>query len=91
MVEDLDAARDGAAVTQEELASRQAEMINKRLYVLSIVAAIFLPLGLVTGVLGVNLGGIPGSDWPYGFTVLCVIMAGLISAQFWIFRKLGWF
>ncbi len=43
-VEELDAARDRAAVTQEELGSRVAEATNKQLYVLSIVTAVFLPL-----------------------------------------------
>ena len=66
MIEELDAARDRAAVTQEELASRLAEQSNKRLYVLSVVAAVFLPLGLITGLLGVNLGGIPGTPGSVG-------------------------
>jgi zinc transporter len=44
-VEDLDAARDRAAVTQEELASRTAEITNQRLYLLAIITAVFRPLG----------------------------------------------
>lgn len=56
-VEDLDAARDRAAVTQEELNSRLSEQMNNRMYVLAIVAGIFLPLGLLTGLLGINVGG----------------------------------
>src|SRR5690606_2579944 len=36
-IEELDAARDRAAVTQEELASRLTEMTNQRLYVLSLI------------------------------------------------------
>ncbi len=59
-VEDLDSARDRAAVTQDELNSRLSERMNKTMYVLSIVAGIFLPLGLLTGLLGINVGGIPG-------------------------------
>ena len=59
-VEDLDSARDRAAVTQEELASRLAEAMNQKMYVVALVAAIFLPLGLLTGLLGINVGGIPG-------------------------------
>ncbi len=48
-VEELDAARDRAAAGQEELASRMAEQMNSRMYLLTIVAALFLPLGFVTG------------------------------------------
>ncbi len=45
-VENLDSARDRAAITQEELNNRLSEQMNKAMYVLSIVAAIFLPLSL---------------------------------------------
>ena len=46
-LEDLDAVRERAAVTQEEIQNRLAERQNVRMYVLSIVAAIFLPLGFL--------------------------------------------
>ncbi len=89
-VEDLDAARDRAAVFQEEIASRLSELLNQRLYTLSIIAAIFLPLGFVTGLMGVNVGGIPGSGFRWGFFILCGIVAVLAGIQLWVFRKLRW-
>lgn len=55
------------------------------MYVLSVVAAIFLPLGFVTGLLGINVGGIPGTEWPWSFTVVCVallVMAGGLAEFF---------
>jgi zinc transporter len=55
-IEDLDAVRERAAVTQEELLSRLSDQMNTRMYVLSVVAAIFLPLGFLTGLLGINVG-----------------------------------
>jgi zinc transporter len=55
-IEDLDAARERVAVTQEELISRLSEQMDNRMYVLSIVATIFLPLGFLTGLLGINVG-----------------------------------
>ncbi len=89
-VEDLDAARDRAAITQEELNSRLAEQMNKTMYVLSIVAAIFLPLGLLTGLLGINVGGIPGAENPSGFIAVCVFLVALAAVQFWAFRRMRW-
>ena len=89
-VEDVDSARDRAAVTQEELNNRLSEQMNKAMYVLSIVAAIFLPLGLLTGLLGINVGGIPGTENRWAFTLvaaaLVVIAIGLVA---W-FRKIKW-
>jgi len=58
VIEDLDSARDRAVVTREELVNRLSEQLNMRMYVLSLVAAVFLPLGLLTGSLGINLAGV---------------------------------
>lgn len=90
-VEELDAARDRAAVTQEELASRLTEMTNRRLYVLSIITAVFLPLGFVCALLGVNVGGIPFREDDWAFWVLCGLFVVGVALQLWYFRKRGWF
>jgi zinc transporter len=88
--EDLDSARDRAAVTQEELANRLAEQLNTRMYVLSLVAAIFLPLGFLTGLLGINVGGIPGADDPSAFLIFILILATVVVLQVIIFKKKKW-
>ena len=64
--------------------------MNKAMYVLSIVAAIFLPLGLLTGLLGINVGGIPGTENEWAFTLASlVLMAIAIGLVVW-FRKIKW-
>jgi zinc transporter len=90
-VEELDAARDRAAVTHEELQSRQSELSNQRLYVLSIITAIFLPLGFVTSLLGVNVGGVPGKEFAWGFWVLLGLLGCTLGLQVWVLRRRGWF
>ena len=90
-VEDLEASRERAAVTQEEFSNRLAEELNRRMYALSIVAGIFLPLSFATGLLGINVGGIPGSDTPIGFAAVCVILGLLAVGELLIFRRLRWF
>lgn len=90
-IEDLDSARDRAAVTHEELVSKLSDQLNQRMYVLSIVAVIFLPLTFVTGLLGINVGGIPGSKEPYAFTLITIglLFIGILIAIF--FRVKKWF
>ncbi|MGD2137517.1 MAG: zinc transporter ZntB [Gammaproteobacteria bacterium] len=83
-VEDLDAVRERAGVIHESLVSRIAEQTNQRMYILSIIAAIFLPLSFVTGLLGVNVGGIPGADNALGFTIVVGLMV-LIAGGLWAF------
>ena len=89
-LEDLDAGRERAAVIQEELVSRLSEQTDKRMYVLSMVAAIFLPLGFFTGLLGINVGGIPGAEYKAGFAIFCLLLVGLVIAEIVIFKKKKW-
>jgi zinc transporter len=90
-VEDLDAIRERAVVIQAELNNYLTDQVNKRMYVLSVVAALFLPLGFLTGLLGVNVGGIPGADSPYGFAVFGLILVVLVAFQLWYFIRRHWF
>jgi zinc transporter len=85
-VEDLDALRERAAVTNDELSTRLAETMNRRMYLLSMVAAVFLPLGLLTGLLGVNVGGIPGTNNEWGFTVVTALLLAIGGGVAWLLR-----
>ena len=90
-IEDIDAVRDRAAVAQEQLQSRLTEQTNERMYVLSVVAAIFLPLSFFTGLMGINVGGMPGIEDPAAFWMvvgLCVALSVLLAA---VFRWRKWF
>ena len=89
-VEELDSVRDRAAVSQEELANRLAEQMNNRMYVLSLVAAVFLPLGFLTGLLGINLGGIPGAENPLSFWIFVFILVFVVVLQYWLFKLKKW-
>jgi len=89
-VEDLDSARDRATIMQEELNNRLTEQMNRTMYVLSLVAAIFLPLGLLTGLLGINVGGIPGADNKTAFLFVCLLLVGVAFFEYWLFRRKRW-
>lgn len=90
-IEDLDSAKDRLGVAYEEQANRLAELMNSRMYLLSIVAGLFLPLGFLTGLLGVNVGGIPLADNPYGFALVVILMLALLAFQMLLFRRKRWF
>lgn len=89
-LEDLDLARERAIVLQEELMNELAQLQNTRMYVLSVVAAIFLPLTFVTGLLGMNVGGLPGVDSPIGFLIAMVVMVATSAAMLAYFRYRKW-
>ena len=89
-LEDLEANRDRAQVTQEELSARLAESMNATSYRLTLVAAIFLPLGFLTGLFGINVGGMPLVDSKEGFWWITAGMVAVTAAQIWFFRKRRW-
>ena len=89
-IDDLDSARDRAAITQEELNNRLSEQMNKTMYILSIVAAIFLPLGLITGLLGINVGGIPGSENKFAFVYVSVFLIAFAFTLYLVFKRKRW-
>ncbi|MCG8593938.1 MAG: zinc transporter ZntB [Kiloniellales bacterium] len=89
-VEDLEALRERAQLMQDELTNRLSEQMNRTMYLLTIVASIFLPLGFITGLLGVNVGGIPGTDEPLGFLALCGLLLVLGLVEYWLFKRLKW-
>ena len=89
-LEDLELARERAIVIQEELLSNMAQQQNTRMYVLSVIAAIFLPLTFITGLLGMNVGGLPGVDSDAGFIASAVIMVVAALGLFAFFRWKNW-
>jgi len=55
---------------QEELAALVNEQTNRTLFVLTIVTVLALPINLVAGLFGMNVGGIPLAQHPYGFSLV---------------------
>lgn len=91
MAEELDSVRDRAAVLRDELSDMVAERTNQRALVLSITAAIYLPLTFVTGLLGMNVRGIPFAEEPWAFAaVLAFNFAFALVLLLW-FKWRHWF
>ena len=84
--EDLDVMRERLQLLLEEIRNNISEIMNRNLYVLSIITIIFIPAGFLTGLFGINVGGMPGLNNPDAFwtftasiTVLCLIEAILLK------------
>ncbi len=90
LVDELDAARERATVINDTLLAQRAEEMNRNMLVLSVVAAVFLPLGFLTGLLGINVGGLPGVESPYAFWIVCVLSGGLAAGLYALFKWLKW-
>ena len=57
------------------------ERMNRNMYLLTIISAIFLPLTLVTGFFGMNTGGLPYTDDPHG-TMKVLLLSLALEAVF---------
>ena len=90
IVEELDELRERAAIIQDELMNRLSEQMNRTMYVLTVVASILLPLSFITGLLGINVGGIPLAENHLGFAIIVAILAIVGTLQILIFRRLKW-
>lgn len=79
MAEELEAVRERSALMHEELTDRRAEQMDSRALLIAIVALVFLPLTFITGLLGMNVEGIPFAKEPWAFwgVVLFCIAVGL--------------
>lgn len=89
-MESLDSVRERTSLLYEDMASHIAEQTAATSNRLTAVAAILLPPSLVAGMLGANIGGIPGHDSPWSFAVLCLGIAGLLGIEWLILRWTKW-
>ena len=86
-LDDLDASSARCALLADELHARTAEQMTRRTYIMSMLAMVFLPATFLTGLFGVNLGGIPGGQSTQGFITFVLILLGLIVALgTWLWR-----
>jgi zinc transporter len=81
VVEEIESQRERLIVVKDELASQYSDRLNRNLYILSVVSAVFLPLGFLTGLMGINLAGMPGASWPPAFWVFCGLLLLILVAQ----------
>ncbi|NIW01851.1 MAG: zinc transporter ZntB [Gammaproteobacteria bacterium] len=90
IVEELDEVRERSTVIQDELVNRISQRIERTMYILTLVATIMLPLGFLTGLLGINVGGIPGAEASWAFWAVCGALAALVGLELWVLKRLKW-
>ncbi|ALP40694.1 zinc transporter ZntB [Aeromonas schubertii] len=90
-LDDLDAGIARSAVLADEVNNLMAEATNRRAYQMSVMALLLLPASFLTGLFGINLGGMPGAESPTAFWVFCatlLAMGGLLAV--WLKLRRWW-
>ncbi|MFZ1742442.1 MAG: zinc transporter ZntB [Pontixanthobacter sp.] len=89
-LDDIDTSKESAVVLLDELRARAIARSERTNYLLTIVAAIFLPLGFVTGLLGINVGGMPGVSNDNAFWIVVALCGAVFVMQMILFWKWKW-
>ena len=90
-LDDLDAGVARTAVLADEINNLMAEATNRRAYQMSVMALLFLPASFLTGLFGINLGGMPGAESPTAFWVFCGSLLALATGlAVWLKHRRWW-
>ncbi len=76
---------------RDEIRHLHDEQVNQNSYLFTVVAAIFLPTSFLTGLLGINIGGIPGTEDSSAFLWFCLGLLVIFGAEIWLLRYLKFF
>ncbi|MDF7681002.1 zinc transporter ZntB [Enterobacteriaceae bacterium ESL0689] len=77
-LDEIDGCISRTAIISDEIAQIMQEGLSRRTYMMSLMAMVFLPCTFLTGLFGVNLGGIPGNSSDAGFYLFCIMLVFLI-------------
>jgi zinc transporter len=89
-LDDIDISKESALVLQDEIRAGAIARSEQTSYLLTIVATIFLPLSFLTGLLGINVGGMPGVNDGRAFWIVVGLCAVILVAMLVLFRKWKW-
>ena len=64
--------------------------MNEIMKVLTIIATIFMPLSFVASLYGMNFRHMPELDWPWGYPLVLLVMAGIAAGMLVFFRRRKW-
>jgi zinc transporter len=87
VLKEVDALTERARILHDDEKSRQDDKSQRILYLLTIISGVFLPLSFITGLLGVNLGGIPGTQWNGAFLLLVLVLIVIAVAEWRALRR----
>ena len=88
LLEQIDLMLEQVWMQREQIQQAVAEKMNRNTYWLSVIAGVFLPLSFLTGVFGINIGGMPGVENTSAFEIFCWILLGIAVVEFLLLRRL---
>ncbi|CDG82631.1 transporter [Janthinobacterium agaricidamnosum] len=84
VLSDMSSLQERIKLLQEEIAARVNEENNRSLFVLTIVTVLALPINIIAGMLGMNVGGIPLAQHPHGFWIIVGVIITFTVVAGWL-------
>jgi len=78
-----------ARLLQDELMAKLTAQSNRLLYFLSLMTAVLLPMTIISGLFGMNVGGLPFLENGVGFWIVTALSIAVAATTFYFVRKLG--
>lgn len=79
VLRDMQGLQERIKLLQEEVAANVQEDNNRSLFVLTVVTVLALPINILTGLFGMNVGGVPMADAPHGFWVIVIVLVAFTA------------
>jgi len=91
-LDDIDISKESAVVLQDEIRARSLASSERTQHVLTVVAGVFLPLSFITGLLGINVAGMPLTQPDSGgFWIIVAVCCAILVVELMLFRKWKFF
>ncbi len=88
VLRDMKTLQERIKLLQEEVAAQVNEENSRSLFVLTIVTVLALPINIIAGLFGMNVGGVPLAQHAHGFWIVVAIVLTFTAAAGWVvFRR----
>lgn len=88
VLRDMASLQERIKLLQEEIGAMVGERTSRSLFVLTVFTVLALPINILAGLFGMNVGGVPLAEHPFGFWVVAAIVAAFTLVAGWLaFRR----
>ena len=84
VLRDMQGLQERIKLLQEEIAASVQEANSRSLFVLTVVTVLALPINILAGLFGMNVGGVPLADNGHGFWIIVAVVAAFTAVAGWL-------
>lgn len=84
VLRDMQGLQERIKLLQEEIAASVQEANSRSLFVLTVVTVLALPINILAGLFGMNVGGVPLADAPHGFWIIVAVVMAFTGVAGWL-------